>query len=53
LIAPGHFAGFYAGSLNAHHLQNKFKKPACVLVIGSRRPGQETIQDPDDQIGPI
>ena len=53
VMAAGTFAGFPAGCCNAHHLQNKSDSPATFLVIGSRKPGQETIHYPDDDIGPV
>ena len=52
-MPPGTFAGFPAGCANAHHLLNRSDAPVCFLVIGSRRPGEETIHYPDDAIGPI
>jgi len=52
-MEPGTFAGFPAGCPNAHHLQNKSNDPASFLVIGSRKPGDEVIHYPDDNIGPI
>src|SRR5437764_4004064 len=42
-MEAGSFAGFPAGCSNAHHLQNKSNAPASLLVIGSRKPGEETI----------
>jgi uncharacterized cupin superfamily protein len=52
-MEAGAFAGFPAGCSNAHHLHNKSNNPATFLVIGSRKPGEETIHFPDDNIGPI
>jgi len=52
-LTPGSFAGFPAGTPNAHHLVNKSAAPATFIVIGSRRPGEETIHYPDDNFGPI
>jgi uncharacterized cupin superfamily protein len=52
-LIEGSFAGFPAGAANAHHLVNRSALPATILVIGSRRPGKETIHYPDDGIGPI
>jgi uncharacterized cupin superfamily protein len=47
------FAGFPANGRNAHHLVNTSRSPATVLVVGSRRHGQETVHYPDDDFGPI
>jgi len=52
-MEAGTFAGFPAGCSNAHHLRNESGAPASFLVIGSRKPGEETIHYPDDDIGPI
>lgn len=52
-LMEGSFAGFPAGVANAHHLVNRSAAPATYLVVGSRRPGEETIHYPDDGIGPI
>jgi uncharacterized cupin superfamily protein len=40
LLKPGMCAGFKAGVANAHHLVNKSGKPALVLEVGSRMPGE-------------
>lgn len=47
------FAGFPANSGNAHHLVNRSTRDATLLVVGSRRPGLETIHYPDDDHGPV
>lgn len=47
------FAGFPANSGNAHHLVNRSTRDATLLVVGSRRPGLETIHYPDDDLGPV
>jgi uncharacterized cupin superfamily protein len=52
-MEEGAFAGFPAGYENAHHLMNNSAVPAVILVVGSRRPGEETIHYPDDDFGPI
>lgn len=52
-MTSGSFAAFPAGAENAHHLVNRSSGPVTLLVVGSRRPGQETIHYPDDPIGPI
>ena len=53
VMSRASFAGFPASSANAHHFVNRTKEPATILVVGSRRPGQETIHYPDDDLGPI
>jgi uncharacterized cupin superfamily protein len=52
-LEQGHFAGFPAGYGNAHHLVNRSNADASFIVVGSRKPGEETIHYPDDAIGPI
>jgi uncharacterized cupin superfamily protein len=53
LLEEASFAGFPAGSPNAHHLVNKSQSVATYLAIGSRRPGNDVCHYPDDQLGPI
>ena len=52
-LEQGAFAGFPAGCANAHHLVNRSNASASFIVVGSRKPGEETIHYPDDAIGPI
>ena len=52
-LKEGSFAAFPAGVANAHHLVNTSNEPATYLVVGSRKPGEETIHYPDDDFGPI
>jgi uncharacterized cupin superfamily protein len=52
-MAQGAFAGFSAGCANAHHLVKRSNAVAIFIVVGSRKPGAETIHYPDDAIGPI
>jgi uncharacterized cupin superfamily protein len=52
-LEQGNFAGFPAGYANAHHLVNRSNAAASFIVVGSRKPGEETIHYPDDAIGPI
>ncbi len=52
-LTEGSFAGFPAGSPNAHHLQNRSEWPASFTVAGSRRPGASTVHYPDDDLGPV
>lgn len=49
----GEFVGFPAGSPNAHHILNRSTELVLLLVVGSRRPGQETIHYPDDSLGTV
>lgn len=53
LMRKGGFVAFPAGVANAHHIVNQSNAPGTFLVIGSRRPGEETIHYPDDSFGPI
>ena len=52
-LEPGSIVGFPAGVPNAHHVVNQSTASAVILVVGSRRPGEETITYPDDDFGPI
>jgi uncharacterized cupin superfamily protein len=52
-MSAGHFAAFPAGEANGHHFRNLSSATATLLVVGSRRPGEETIHYPDDPVGPI
>jgi uncharacterized cupin superfamily protein len=52
-LTPGTFAAFPAGECNGHHIQNRSDRPGIFLAVGSRRPGEETIHYPDDDLGPI
>lgn len=52
-LAEGGFAAFPAGAPNGHHLQNRSQAQARLLVVGARRPGEETVHYPDDPIGPF
>jgi uncharacterized cupin superfamily protein len=53
VLRAGVIVGFPAGVANAHHLVNEAKEDAVLVVVGSRRPGEETIHYPDDDFGPI
>jgi len=53
VLPAGSYAAFPAGEANGHHIRNLSDSPVELLVIGSRRPGEETIHYPDDPIGPI
>ncbi len=52
-LEEGSFVGFPAGCPNAHHLQNRSQEPASFIVVGSRKPGGETVHYPDDDLGPV
>jgi len=52
-LQAGSIVGFPAGVPNAHHVLNESDEPAVLIVVGSRRPGEETIHYPDDDFGPI
>lgn len=52
-LIAGSIIGFPAGVANAHHVLNRSDAPAELLVVGSRRAGQETIHYPDDDFGPV
>ena len=53
ILGNGMFCGFRAGSENGHHLANLGDEPAAFLEIGSRRPGEDTVHYPDDDLGPV
>ena len=52
-LVPGNFVGFPAGEANAHHFINGAESPAVLLIMGSRRPGEDTCHYPDDDLGPV
>jgi len=52
-LAPGTIVGFPAGVANAHHVLNDSDADVILIVVGSRRPGEETIHYPDDNFGPV
>jgi uncharacterized cupin superfamily protein len=52
-LEAGQFARFPAGEANGHHFINHSKKDVELLVIGSRRPGDDVCHYPDDDLGPI
>jgi len=52
-LVPGSIVGWPAGEPNAHHILNETTVPVVMIVVGSRRPGHETIHYPDDDFGPI
>ncbi len=52
-LEAGSFVGFPAGVANAHHLINRGDRPASFLAVGSRKPGEDVVHYPDDELGPI
>jgi len=49
-LRPGMFAGFKAGSGDAHHLINRSSRDVVYLEIGDRNAG-DTVVYPDEDIG--
>lgn len=47
-LEEGAFAAFPAGAANAHRLVNRSVAPAELLVVGSRKVGEEKIHYPDE-----
>jgi uncharacterized cupin superfamily protein len=52
-LEAGGYAAFAAGVANGHHFVNRSAAPVALLVIGSRRPGEDVVHYPDDAIGPF
>jgi uncharacterized cupin superfamily protein len=50
LMRAGMCAGFKAGARNAHHFVNRSDKPARLLVLGARVPGDDCFYPDDDLI---
>jgi uncharacterized cupin superfamily protein len=48
-MRPGMCAGFRAGVRDAHHFVNRSDKPARMLVLGTRMPG-DGCSYPDDDL---
>ena len=48
LMRPGMCAGFKAGAKNGHHFVNRSDRPARLLVIGTRVPGDNCFYPDDD-----
>jgi uncharacterized cupin superfamily protein len=46
-LRPGECAGFPAGVANGHHLQNRSKRDAVLLEVGSRRRQEDGCTYPD------
>ena len=47
ILRPGDCAGFKAGVLDGHHLQNRTQRDALVLEIGARKPDDDEGEYPD------
>ena len=47
VLKAGDCAGFQAGDEDGHHLQNRSGQEAVVLEVGSRRPGEGSVDYPD------
>ncbi|HUA77720.1 MAG TPA: cupin domain-containing protein [Acetobacteraceae bacterium] len=47
VLRKGECAGFKAGEVNGHHLQNRSDSDALLLEIGSRRPDEDRVMYPD------
>ncbi|MGA9851595.1 MAG: cupin domain-containing protein [Gammaproteobacteria bacterium] len=47
ILRAGDCAGFKAGDSDGHHLQNRSKKEAVILEIGSRNPKGDGVDYPD------
>lgn len=47
-IGKGGFVGFPAGAPNAHHLVNRGDAPVELLIVGTRKVGEERIHYPDE-----
>ncbi|MGH8280719.1 MAG: cupin domain-containing protein [Gammaproteobacteria bacterium] len=47
ILRVGDCAGFKAGDPDGHHLQNRSKKEAVILEIGSRNPKGDGVDYPD------
>lgn len=46
-FAAGDCAGFKAGEPDGHHFQNRSEREAVLLEIGTRRPGEGSVDYPD------
>jgi uncharacterized cupin superfamily protein len=46
-LRAGDCAGFKAGVADGHHLQNRSRRDAVVLEVGSRRPDDDEVDYPD------
>ena len=47
LLQAGECAGFKAGIVDGHHLQNRSNAVALILEVGSRRPQEDITEYPD------
>jgi uncharacterized cupin superfamily protein len=46
-LRAGECAGFKAGAADGHHIQNRSKRDALLLEVGTRRPQEEEVIYPD------
>ncbi|WP_340645296.1 cupin domain-containing protein [Phenylobacterium sp.] len=53
VLTAGSSAGFPTEVANGHHLVNRSAGPATYLAVGSRRPGDEVVTYPDDDVGVV
>ena len=49
-LGPGDCVGFKAGVPDGHHLANRSSTRAVILEVGSRRPGEDEVRYPDDDL---
>ena len=47
VLKAGDCAGFKAGDGDGHHFQNRSQAEAVMLEVGSRRPGESSVDYPD------
>ena len=48
-LVEGAFVGFPAGAANGHHLVNRSRSQAELLVVGTRKVGEERVHYPDQR----
>jgi uncharacterized cupin superfamily protein len=48
VLGPGLCAGFPAGRADGHHFVNEGRRPALLLVVGDRLPGDEALYPDED-----
>ena len=47
-MGAGDYVGFPAGAANGHHLVNRSGEPAILLMVGTRKVGEERVHYPDE-----
>jgi uncharacterized cupin superfamily protein len=50
VLSPGDCVGFRAGTADGHHLVNRTAQPVRYLEIGSRRPQDDWVMYPDEDL---